>query len=160
MTRSGFLSLAVVALVVGTLAAAPPGPAPYFGSPGTTGNPTQFSYPGPGNYGATSFHPYNIPPLSGRMTEPLANLPDEWPAVGPARIKVKLPADAKLFVDGQPTKQTGPVREFITPATLLAGLTYQYTLRAEWPAGGQTVTREQVVRFRIGGSSTVDFNRP
>src|SRR5690349_6741172 len=98
MTRYGIPALAAVALIAG---AAP-----------------QFSYPAPGNYGSTSFRPYTIPPLSGRLTDPLADLPDEWPGVGPARITVKVPAGAKLFVDGRPTKQTGAVRQFVTPPTL------------------------------------------
>jgi uncharacterized protein (TIGR03000 family) len=162
MNRSQILALAVAVSLAGATVAAPPpsaGPAPYFGTPGTAGTAAQFSYPAPGAYGSTSFRPYSIPPLSGRTLDPLANLPDEWPAVGPARITVKLPADAKLFVDGRATKQTGAVREFVTPPTLVAGLSYQYKLRAEWPQDGQTVTREQVVRFRVSGRSEVDFTQ-
>jgi uncharacterized protein (TIGR03000 family) len=160
MTRYGIPALAAVALIAGLAPAAPPGPTPYYGAPGTTGGASQFSYPAPGSYGSTSFRPYTIPPLSGRLTDPLADLPDEWPGVGPARITVKVPADAKLFVDGRPTKQAGTVRQFVTPPTLVAGLTYQYDFRAEWPQDGQTVTRDRLVRFRIGSDLTVDLTRP
>jgi uncharacterized protein (TIGR03000 family) len=71
-----------------------------------------------------------------------------------------VPADAKLWVDGMPTKQTGPVRTFYTPPVLRAGLTYKYTFRAEWTENKRNVVRELPVLVRATGTSEVDFTRP
>ena len=95
-------------------------------------------------------------PVTG---EPIA-LTSDWPAVAAARVTVKLPADAKLWVDGKPTKQTGPVREFVTPPVLRAGLTYRYTFRAVWSQDGQNITRERPVLVQATGSANVDFTTP
>src|SRR5262249_25551942 len=48
----------------------------------------------------------------------------------PARVTVKLPADAKLYVDGVLCPMTSAVRSFETP-TLHGGVTYQYTPQAQ-----------------------------
>jgi hypothetical protein len=37
------------------------------------------------------------------------------PTAQRATLHVRLPADAKLMVDGKPTQQTGPLRHFYTP---------------------------------------------
>jgi|SRR5581483_4445305 len=158
------MGLTGLTLLVLTAAAPPPGnysagPNPIFGSPGAYG-PGQYSYPAPGTYGSTTFNPFGIPPLSG---SPAYNVPDplaDWPVVGAAKVTVRLPADAQLWVDGRPTKQTGSVREFITPAVLKAGLTYYYTFRAQWPEGDRTVTRERRVAVRTGGTTDVDLTKP
>jgi uncharacterized protein (TIGR03000 family) len=152
-------------VVGGRVSAAPPagftpGPNPIFGSPGPY-NPGQFSYPAPGTYGSTTFAPFSVPPLSNSVTPYNVPVPPpEWPAVAAARVTIRLPSDAKLWVDGKPTKQTGPVREFVTPPVLRAGLTYQYTFRAEWTHDGQPVIRERPVAVRATGSTDVDFAKP
>ncbi len=163
MSRSWLVITVVLALAAGAAFAAPPGgysagPNPIFGSPGALA-PSQYSYPAPGTYGSTRFTPNAVPPLSGAVPY-VPPLPDEWPAVASARVTVRLPADAKLWVDGKPTKQTGAVREFVTPRVLKAGLTYQYTLRAEWAADGKMIVRDKPVKVRATGASEVDFTKP
>src|SRR5256885_12981359 len=98
-----------------------------------------------------------MPSLSGAAGYNVPPPPDEWPAVAAARITVRLPAEAKLWVDGRPTKQTGPVREFVTPPVLRAGWTYRYTFRAGWAQDGRAVVRERPVPVRATGASEVDF---
>jgi uncharacterized protein (TIGR03000 family) len=154
----------LAALAAGPALAAPPpgysaGPNPIFGSPGAYG-PAQYSYPAPGVYGSTVFAPNRVPSLSTGWPPYDVPLSTEYPAVATAKVNVRLPADAKLWVDGKPTKQTGPIRSFVTPPVLRAGLTYQYSFRAEWTRDGQTVTRERTVPVKATGSFDVDFNTP
>lgn len=158
------IGLAVLVASTSSLVGAPPqnfsaGPNPYFGSPGAYG-PGQWSYPAPGTYGSTNFNPFGIAPLSSTAPAYNVTIPDEWPAVASARISVHLPAEAVLWVDGKPTKKTGPVREFITPPVLRAGLTYRYLFRAEWHENGQTVTKELPAYVRATGSTDVQFTSP
>jgi uncharacterized protein (TIGR03000 family) len=155
----------VAVLWAGALPAAPPpgfsaGPNPIFGSPGGFG-PAQYIYPAPGVYGSTIFAPNTVPRVStSESPYAVPTPPPEWPAVASARVTIRLPADAKLWADGKPTKQMGTVREFVTPPVLRAGLTYHYTFRAEWLQDGKPVVREQRVSVRATGTSQVDFNSP
>jgi uncharacterized protein (TIGR03000 family) len=156
--------LLTLTLVASSVAAAPPGgysagPAPLFGSPGAYA-PSQYSYPAPGVYGSTVFQPFAVTPLSAAPSYNVPLPPPNWRAELTARVTVHVPADAKLWVDGKPTKQTGGVREFVTPPVLRAGPTYQYTFRAEWAEAGRTVVRERPVAVRAAGSADVDFTKP
>jgi uncharacterized protein (TIGR03000 family) len=81
------------------------------------------------------------------------------PAAGAARLTVRLPADAQLWLDGVPQEQAGPVRVIATPA-LPPGRTYRYTVKAQWRDNDWAVTREREVDFEAGDSLTVDFTRP
>src|SRR5262245_36728917 len=55
---------------------------------------------------------------------------------GPAFVKVTLPADAVLEVDGVKTKQTGATRLFATPA-LEKGKKYSYQLKVTYSKDGK-----------------------
>jgi uncharacterized protein (TIGR03000 family) len=64
-------------------------------------------------------------------------------------LEVKLPADAKLFIDGKETKATGPVRRFVSPAIAeVDGAKYVYTLKAVIADqnGDQVITRQIEVK--------------
>jgi uncharacterized protein (TIGR03000 family) len=163
MVRSRLVLIALAALVGPVLAAPPPGPAagppPLFGSPGSVGSP-QVSYPAPGVYGSTVFQPFAMPSLSSSPGYNVPLPPPNWRDDFAAKVTVRLPADAKLWVDGKPTKQTGPVREFVTPPVLRPGQAYQYTFKAEWTDGGKTVTRERPVAVRATAAVAVDFAKP
>jgi uncharacterized protein (TIGR03000 family) len=79
----------------------------------------------------------------------------------PARLEVRLPADARLLIDAAPTKSRGVIRIFTSPPLPL-GENYQYTLEASWQGkvvvrqvqvtGGQT----RVVEFRLGDFQAAD----
>jgi uncharacterized protein (TIGR03000 family) len=73
-----------------------------------------------------------------------------------ANLRMRLPADARLMVDGQETKQTGSVRRFISPP-LTPGKTYRYSLQWTYRKGGQSVTRTRIVRVHAGESKEVDL---
>jgi len=74
----------------------------------------------------------------------------------PARIRVRLPADAELVVNGKPTTSTGPVREFETPA-LDPERVYDYRMAARWTEGGINVEKNVRVRALSGNRVTVNF---
>ena len=73
-----------------------------------------------------------------------------------ARITVRLPADAKLFVDNSLCPLTSEVRSFATPK-LEPGKKYYYTMRAEVVQNGQTVMKSQRVTMTAGQQVNVDF---
>jgi uncharacterized protein (TIGR03000 family) len=72
-------------------------------------------------------------------------------------IEVRLPReDARLFIDGQPTKSSGAIRKFATPAqTRIEMLTYD--IRAEWVVDGLTTTHTKRVTGQPGEHVVVEF---
>ena len=150
---------------------------PFFGSSGFG----QLAGSSAGGY-ATVFSTTFLPPISGAQANPvmintypttptpsqgqtgtvpaLPALPERpRPSRGGARFEVKVPANAKLWVDYQPTNQTGPVRVFRTPATLQPGKMYEYVFHAEWDRNGQAVARDRAVQFDLGADKVVDFTQ-
>jgi uncharacterized protein (TIGR03000 family) len=77
-------------------------------------------------------------------------------ADAPARITVKLPADARLFVDDVACPLTSAERTFETPR-LEAGRRYVYNMRAELVRDGQTRTLTKRVVVESGKPVSVDF---
>jgi uncharacterized protein (TIGR03000 family) len=73
-----------------------------------------------------------------------------------ARVTVKLPADARLYVDGVRCPLTSATRSFDTPE-LDAGRSYYYTLKAEVDRDGATRTDTQRVLVEAGKQVTVEF---
>jgi uncharacterized protein (TIGR03000 family) len=73
-----------------------------------------------------------------------------------ARVIVDLPADAKLYVDGQLMNAASARRIFQTP-NLAPGQLYYYDLKAEVIRAGQTITSNQKVILRPGRAATVSF---
>ncbi|HWG42120.1 MAG TPA: TIGR03000 domain-containing protein [Gemmataceae bacterium] len=67
-----------------------------------------------------------------------------------------LPADTKIFFDGEPTTQTGPSRDFVTPS-LEVGKNYQYEILARWQEKGKEVTQSHRVSMTGGDSVNVAF---
>ena len=72
------------------------------------------------------------------------------PQGSPAYLEVRLPAEARVQLNGAATQSTGESRRYESPA-LRAGKTYYYELKATWM--GHSVVREVVVR--PGETSTV-----
>jgi uncharacterized protein (TIGR03000 family) len=73
------------------------------------------------------------------------------------RITVRLPANAKLFVDGVAVPTTSGTRTFDTPR-LTPGHQYSYNMRAELVRDGRTRTEDKRVVFTPGEAVTVDFS--
>jgi uncharacterized protein (TIGR03000 family) len=89
-----------------------------------------------------------------------AETPVATSAMEAAKLVVKLPADAKLFVDDvQTTTANKEVRQFRTPA-LAVGQEYSYTLRAEVVRDGKTYTDTKTVIVRAGATVEAAFDLP
>jgi uncharacterized protein (TIGR03000 family) len=74
-----------------------------------------------------------------------------------ADLIVRLPADARLFVDDQVMHNLGAERHLRSPQ-LAAEKTYQYELRAEITRDGQTTTETKLVKVTAGKSQQVTFD--
>jgi uncharacterized protein (TIGR03000 family) len=83
-------------------------------------------------------------------------VPAPSPAPAPATVRVLLPADARLTIDGGPTASTGGARLFASPP-LAPGRTYYYTLSAEVRRGGRRLTVTRRVAVRAGQESDVEL---
>ncbi len=74
------------------------------------------------------------------------------------QVKVEVPADAKVFLSGAPTKQTGSTRTYST-MRLAAGQQWEdYTVRVEVERDGQTLVREEKLSVTGGGSYELAFD--
>jgi uncharacterized protein (TIGR03000 family) len=70
---------------------------------------------------------------------------------------VNIPADAKLFVDNQPTKSTTASRMLQSPS-LEPGTAYSYAFRAEIQREGRTYQQTQKVDVHAGQEAVVTFS--
>ena len=73
-----------------------------------------------------------------------------------ATVVVKLPADAKLTIDGEATTSTSAERTFESPA-LEAGKVYSYALEARYLKDGKMVTVSKKIKIEAGKVSNVDL---
>lgn len=83
---------------------------------------------------------------------------DEVRSDAPARIVVKLPAEAKLTIDGAATKSTSEVRTFESPA-LESGKSYAYVLEAKYTKDGEEVVVSKKIQVEAGKTVNVDLNK-
>ena len=89
-------------------------------------------------------------------------LTDFSPWVGgpaPASLVIRLPADARLTIDGDLTRSTSGARWFVTPP-LEPGQTFHYELRAEVVRDGKKLTETRQVAVRAGQESDVTIAFP
>lgn len=77
----------------------------------------------------------------------------------PVRLRVKLPQDATLEIDGTVTKQTGSERVFESPP-VAPGKTYTYTLVATWKRLGEPIVRRETVKVTPGKEVEIDLRDP
>ena len=74
------------------------------------------------------------------------------------KLVVNVPADAKVFLAGNQTKQVGEVREFTTNKLAAGDGWNDYTVRAEIEQDGQTLVKEQLVSIQAGESKEISFD--
>jgi uncharacterized protein (TIGR03000 family) len=102
-------------------------------SPGDTDLPSDDGAPPP-------------PSDSGAFYRPSAN----------AVLTVRVPAEARVFVNGLPTTSTGSLRRYVSNG-LRAGYNYTYHVRAEIVRDGQTITETQTVKLQAGDAPNIEF---
>ena len=96
---------------------------------------------------------------------PMGDVPPEAPPAGEETsirkadglLAVEVPADAKIFVNGQATRSTGEHREFVS-RDLELGYNYAYEVRAEVIRDGQTIEQTKKIDLRAGKRAEVAFN--
>jgi uncharacterized protein (TIGR03000 family) len=76
----------------------------------------------------------------------------------PAYVRVYVPADARLSVDGTSTKQTGSTRLFESPP-LPAGRKFVYKFKATWQENGKEMVREGEAHVQAGKETTLDLRQ-
>jgi len=104
------------------------------------------------NYGYSPGMPQSsqsfYPPATGAT-----NSPNE------VHLKVLVPdPNARVLIDGSPTTQTGPEREFVTE--MQPGTSGTYLIKARWTANGQPREEVRNVPVQPGAWRVVDFTRP
>ena len=131
---------------------------------GTACGPVWGSYDCFGGHGGFSdggaIVPSTAPPTPGAEQIPPPKIEDKKStSLDRARLNVRMPADAKLFVDDLliPTK-TAQRHTFSTPR-LDRGQTYFYEVRAEVIRDGKPVQESRRVLVRAGEEINVSFSR-
>ena len=71
-------------------------------------------------------------------------------------VVIRLPADARLSVDGVQLELTSSERTFVTPELPL-GKEYVYTFKVEYDRSGRTLSESQKVTVAAGKTSTATF---
>jgi uncharacterized protein (TIGR03000 family) len=120
-------------------------------------------YVNPG-YGPPGAAPYGCP-VAGQTPAPGA--PAGPAPGGPARLtdtdmllNIRVPPDAIVRINGVPTTQQGPRREFVSSG-LSPGRTYTFVVTARWPGpDGKVIDHEQRVHVQGGERRNVDFVTP
>ena len=75
----------------------------------------------------------------------------------PAILTITVPADAKLYVDGQLTDGEGTTRQFHTPS-LQPGQTYYYEMKAEVEIDGDVKSQTKRVLVESGANLSESFD--
>jgi uncharacterized protein (TIGR03000 family) len=91
------------------------------------------------------------------VAAPVVPIVPPQPAV--AVIRVRVPDDAEVRINGDPTVQRGTERRFVTPP-LEAGRKLHYEVRARWREQGEGVERIGIVPVRPGERLALDFLAP
>ncbi len=76
----------------------------------------------------------------------------------PVVVKITVPADAVLEIDGEKKTQTGTDRSFITP-DLEKGKKYNYQLKATFKKEGKPVTVEKTISVEPGKDTEIDLTK-
>jgi uncharacterized protein (TIGR03000 family) len=70
-----------------------------------------------------------------------------------------LPKGAPLWLEGEPTKQRGKLRHFVSPP-LMPGYAYTYTARAVWFEDGKWVSQTKEVPVWAGATTCLFLAKP
>jgi uncharacterized protein (TIGR03000 family) len=107
-------------------------------------------------FGALTVASFGLTLLAARADEDQQNDRAEGP---PAKVRVYLPPDARLTVNGHATRSRAGVRRFTTPP-LEKGKRYRYTFKAEFVRGKNKVTVSRTVVLRAGRRRTISLELP
>lgn len=74
-------------------------------------------------------------------------------------LHVKVPADAKVVINGHPTTSTGESRRYKSVG-LQPSATYRYQVQADFIVNGKPVSQQKTVDLPAGKEVTVSFDAP
>src|SRR5262249_53231424 len=99
------------------------------------------------------YYARNAAPASSSViqTRSLYHAPPSPAVDNKARLHVKLPADAVLWLNGQLMRRTGAERDFISPE-LKEGETYAYEVKARWVQDG--LPKEETIEAKVHANKT------
>lgn len=128
------------------------------GSHGSSGGSSGGHHSNGGSGGSTNGAPNGAPNTAPQTPPTPAPAPamSARDASAPVRLTVLVPADAKLFIEDQPTQLTGTRRDFISPRMKI-GQDFVYSLRVELTRDGQKVTKIHQLPVRAGNHAVVEF---
>ena len=135
----------------------------YGYAPSTTYIPPSTAYVDPSaTYGDPST-PYVDPGYPSLSADPAVSSRESGyyapeAADNAAHVRVVAPADAKVWIGGAETSQTGMDRVFTSPA-LEPGKSYTYEVKARWMEAGKPVEQTRRVKVQANQTTTVDFGR-
>jgi uncharacterized protein (TIGR03000 family) len=72
---------------------------------------------------------------------------------------LRVPADAEVWFDGEPTKQTGTLRHFTSPP-LTPGKRFVYEIRARWTRDGKPAEETRRLHVHANEWLNLDFTKP
>jgi uncharacterized protein (TIGR03000 family) len=72
-----------------------------------------------------------------------------------ARLRLTVPADAVVWLNGKRMTRTGAEREFITPQ-LQKGHTYAYEIKARWTQDGRP--QEETIEVKVRANKTTSIS--
>lgn len=73
-----------------------------------------------------------------------------------ALLEVHVPSDAVVLLEGNPTKQSGESRQFVSPP-LKTGAEYHYEVKARWKKDGHEVEETKQITVHAGQRVNVNF---
>lgn len=78
------------------------------------------------------------------------------PALGSATLAVRVPVNARVYINDRPTRTTGTYRQYISRG-LVPGSDYTYEVRVDVVRDGRTISDVRTVNLRAGGSQELAF---
>ena len=81
--------------------------------------------------------------------------PKNEEALDTALVVAHLPEDARIWFEDEPTKQTGSLRQFVSPS-LTPGKRYTYRVRVQWFEDGQWVSQAHSFPVHAGDVHCID----
>ena len=124
-------------------------PGAYGGYTGDYTEPVSAQYPYPSVPDASIYSPLATAPVG-----PPAPLVQD----NAVYIRVQVPPDAEVWVEGQKMTQQGPVRFFDSPP-VTPGRAYVYHIQARWKEDGHDVDEVREVTVYAGSRVGVDFTK-
>jgi uncharacterized protein (TIGR03000 family) len=97
-------------------------------------------------------HGAPAPPVETIEPQPAAEAGDQAGV-----LKLNVPASAKVFINGNPTKSEGSTRSFVSKG-LSPGMRYRYQVRAEMTRDGKVVEQTKYVSLRAGKTAALAFD--